>query len=554
MPHTPNFDKAISAILADLGPHSRPCRFCDKPFEIFAADLEFYQKMQVPPPTLCPDCRHLRRSVYRNARNLFERKDASGRNVISVYRAGSPFTVMRLPEYSPEVRRDLVKYGQDYDPARSFFDQFRKLQLATPRPALSGVSEGSVNSEYINNAGMCKNCYMCFLGGYSENVMYATWFMNDKDSLDLLQTHDSELCYECVYCGNCYDLNFGYFCSQCRNSWFLYDCVNCQNCFGCVNLRHKKYCWFNEELPAAEYQKRLAGFNSVDYQTLEAMRKTTERFIQERGVFESVNFGEQSENCTGNLVFMSKNCRDCFDVMKSEQLAYSRDVLMSKDCLDTCYNGLSEKVLESVAGGDAGYNTRYSMFTGGKGRDMEYCDNCRGCSNCFGCVGLSNQKFCVLNKLYGEKEYFELVDKIKCAMLARKEYGEFFPLVYANHSYLDSCALEDFKLTAPDFNKIIKKENQYYGVERKSEMGYGEPKINLEFKIQKPELVFYQKKSLPLPRLHPEVRHQKRSYWRGSRHLRKSNCVFCQKSIDTAYPEGFIGKICCRACYLSHLQ
>jgi len=73
------------------------CSVSGKKFEITDDDLKFYEKMDVPPPTLCPQERQRRRLAWRNPRTLYKRKcDATGENIISIYSPDKPF-----PVYAP---------------------------------------------------------------------------------------------------------------------------------------------------------------------------------------------------------------------------------------------------------------------------------------------------------------------------------------------------------------------------------------------------------------------------------------------------------------------
>ncbi|QQR83282.1 zinc-ribbon domain containing protein [Candidatus Peregrinibacteria bacterium] len=49
------------------------CKNCQSPFQVTDSDRAFYQKMDVPEPTLCPKCRMQRRLAWRNERTLFGR-------------------------------------------------------------------------------------------------------------------------------------------------------------------------------------------------------------------------------------------------------------------------------------------------------------------------------------------------------------------------------------------------------------------------------------------------------------------------------------------------
>ena len=67
---------------------TRVCKNCKKEFVIEPDDFDFYKKIDVPPPTWCPECRMIRRMVWRNGRNLYKHKcDAPGHSkfIISIY-------------------------------------------------------------------------------------------------------------------------------------------------------------------------------------------------------------------------------------------------------------------------------------------------------------------------------------------------------------------------------------------------------------------------------------------------------------------------------------
>ena len=51
----------------------RNCQNCKIEFPIESEDFLFYEKMEVPAPTWCPDCRMARRLLWRNLRSLYKR-------------------------------------------------------------------------------------------------------------------------------------------------------------------------------------------------------------------------------------------------------------------------------------------------------------------------------------------------------------------------------------------------------------------------------------------------------------------------------------------------
>jgi len=50
------------------------CKNCKNNFTITSEDKKFYARIDVPEPTLCPDCRTQRRMVNRNERVLYPRQ------------------------------------------------------------------------------------------------------------------------------------------------------------------------------------------------------------------------------------------------------------------------------------------------------------------------------------------------------------------------------------------------------------------------------------------------------------------------------------------------
>ena len=49
------------------------CTQCKKNFRIIPREFEFYQRLSIPLPRLCPECRHLRRFTARGPNRLWKR-------------------------------------------------------------------------------------------------------------------------------------------------------------------------------------------------------------------------------------------------------------------------------------------------------------------------------------------------------------------------------------------------------------------------------------------------------------------------------------------------
>jgi hypothetical protein len=82
---------------------NRTCRQCQDTFPITDKDMEFYEKVSpvfhgkrymIPPPTLCPECRKIRRYAWRNEHKIFKRKcDATGKEILSLFSPDAPCPV-----------------------------------------------------------------------------------------------------------------------------------------------------------------------------------------------------------------------------------------------------------------------------------------------------------------------------------------------------------------------------------------------------------------------------------------------------------------------------
>ena len=70
----------------------KACQNCKSEFHVEPDDFAFYEKINVPPPTFCPDCRRQRRLAWRNERGFYRRTcDLCAQNIIALYPADAPF-------------------------------------------------------------------------------------------------------------------------------------------------------------------------------------------------------------------------------------------------------------------------------------------------------------------------------------------------------------------------------------------------------------------------------------------------------------------------------
>src|SRR3989338_2607416 len=248
---------------------SATCQNCKSHFTIEPEDFGFYQKIKVPPPTFCPECRLVRRMIATNERTLYKRKcDLTGKEIFSMYPAGIPWPVYETEAWYGDGW-DAYKYGRDYDFSRPFFEQFLELQNEVPRMSL--VKQGTpLNSPFTHRVTAPKNCYMVFRSSHPENSLYIYISSKIKDCCDSIWIDESELCYECINCERGYNLKYCQEVKDCRDSSFLFACRNCSNCTACVNLVNQKYCIFNNQYAKEDYFKKL---KELELGTFSGIRK-----------------------------------------------------------------------------------------------------------------------------------------------------------------------------------------------------------------------------------------------------------------------------------------
>jgi hypothetical protein len=105
--------------------------------------------------------------------------------------------------------------------------------------------------------------------------MYAVGINGMKNSVAVFRAEAAEMAFECYAVFNSYQCYYSSIIVDCRNVWFSYDCHNCSDCFGCVNLRSKRYCIFNEQYTKEEYELKL---KEMDLGSYDSLMKWQEKF------------------------------------------------------------------------------------------------------------------------------------------------------------------------------------------------------------------------------------------------------------------------------------
>ncbi len=517
----------------------KKCQNCRKDFRIEPDDFTFYEKIKVPPPTFCPECRFVRRLAMRNERSLYKRKcDLCGEEKILIFPAGSFFKVYCFncwwsDKWSPE------SYAKDYDFNRPFFEQFKELFLAVPR--LGIIQQGfNVQSDYTNRVSDNKNCYLIFASANNENCAYGASIWNCKECMDGYNLHQCEQCYECINCHSSSGLKYSEESINCLNSAFLQNCRNCSDCFGCVNLRNKSYCIWNEQYSKEDYQAKLKQLDLSNRLVVAEMRRKLDDLARKYILPAMLEY--KTAASTGNWLEECKDVRVSFNSTEVEEGKYLFGVNQAKDVMDYTYWGKgSELMYSSASVGRQCADVKFSNESWDQLIRAEYCTNCHGSSDLFGCIGLRKKQYCVLNKQYSKEEYEALIPKIKAQMQAMPYkdeqgrtygYGEFFPAEITTAPYNESIAQEYFPTTEeraraqgyrwskPEkktHTATLKAEDVPYALKDAGDIlrqtiecqhrGECQEQCTGAFRLTQFELDLYQRLGIALPQLCPNCRH-----------------------------------------------
>jgi len=574
-----------------MNSETRICQNCKKDFVIEQDDFDFYEKIKVPAPTFCPECRLIRRMTWRNERSLFKRVcDYSKESIITMFHPEANVKIYNRDIWWSD-KWDPKDHGIEYDFSRPFFEQYKDLLSRVPLQNLG--NENCDTSKYVNHSQELKNCYLVFASHIAEDTMYSLGASNLKNCLDTYKVQKCENCYEMVLSNSSYNVAFSFGVEQCIDSVFLMECTNCQDCIGCMNLRNKRYCIFNRQCTKEQYFKIKQEFNFKSYQALSEFKKKYKKFILNypykfAGIL-------RSNNCTGDNIINSKNIKCCFDSYGGvEDSKYMVHGLIAKDSYDCYgYGGIASVMYEGVDAGLKAYHQHFSVFAHSC-IDTNYTYMCYDSGNLFGCIGIRKGSYCILNKQYTKEEYEELVPKIIQHMndmpyIDSKgriyKYGEFFPPELSPFCYNETIAQEYFPLTKEQAleqgYKWKDREERNYKIDIKSEdipddikdvdetilgkviecehKGECNEQCTEAFKITESELQFYKRMNLPIPHLCPNCRHYQRLKQRNPLKLWHRQCMCdktnhnhkgrCSTEFETSYSPDRPEIIYCEECY-----
>ncbi|HEY4525774.1 MAG TPA: hypothetical protein VJL32_01590 [Candidatus Paceibacterota bacterium] len=570
---------------------TKTCQNCHVSFTIEPDDFGFYEKIKVPPPTFCADCRQQRRMTWRNDYNFFVRECSlcKGR-ILSVYSSDKP-----VPVYCPKCwwsdGWDAKVFSKEVDINKPFFPQFKELLSAAPTLAiLNDDGIASENCQYTNYFALGKNCYMVINSWKVEECMYSVCLVGAKNAVDCaVILEGGERLYHAINVDSSSRCRYVFSSAGLLDSAYCYDCRNCSDCFMSIGLRGKKYCYKNRQYTKEEYEKILKSYSLQTWTGSERAREEFEEFILQypRKFANIVN----SVNCSGDYLVNSKNAKHCYITVRVENSKYFERGDTIRDSYDCLSGGEQELCYESI-NPDNSYGALFTSYCH-KDNDVLYSDSCQSSEHLFGCVGLKSSKYCILNKQYTKEEYEVLTPKLIEKMKERGEYGEFLPAKLSPFCYNESVAQDEYPLNKEQvLSAGLRWQENFTKTEGKESLFEIPDDINevsdvitqdilacsacgRNYRVIEEELRFYKQNQIPIPRACFFCRFTQLYKERGPVHLwmracqcigeKSSNGIYqntvshrhgkepCPIEFETSYAPDRPEIVYCESCYNSEI-
>lgn len=142
-------------------------------------------------------------------------------------------------------------------PPEAILQKMRELQKTIPQPASKQFT--TQNCPYGDHITNSKNSFWCFnVDGLEDCGYNFLTVINTKNCWDTFYFGErSELCYEMIDAGRCYNCAFVKTTGDSSNCFYSMYLQSCKDCFGCVGLSNKQHCVLNNQLTKEEYEKAV---------------------------------------------------------------------------------------------------------------------------------------------------------------------------------------------------------------------------------------------------------------------------------------------------------
>ena len=576
MSKTPNYDAKVKAILDAMVSGERVCALTGEKWTMTEEEIGWYKKFNVPPSKYAPLTRLQVSLSFYNCYQWWNHRHAeTGAPLLT---AIHPATGLKILPDNEWRQKDFSEMGVSYDANRSFFEQFRELQLRVPQPASMNVVE-PINSISQGSSGD-RNSYFVTLTT-SENSLFSFWAEDVRESA---YVYSSVNVFDSFFISNSLNIHTSNFvnCSKAvLSSDFVFFSEDVEHCFGVANRKHARYFWWDEQLSKGEWEKRREAVDFSRRDEFEKWKARWHTFLAEDIIWPE-NMNVNTTDCFGEYLYSSDGLHFVYDAShNSRHMFWCAHV--AHDASDAAFTGgviRGSDVYESVGA----YESRDVKFSYNiqSCQRIEYSYQLTNCEDCFGCVGLQRKRFHIFNQPYSEEEYRGRVDELKCAMLETGEYGRFFPLAFSSAYFGQSGAVmflgSDPSLwkklgghvfdpeSAGALGKDLAEAKTYMdstdvpaSIDDLGDEWAGRPLFDRaygrRYSLFKPEIAYYRRKRLAPPTQHFIYRMLDLVNESNKGIYSQRSCEQCHKKVTIAcnikYPNR---RIYCKKCYLVYIE
>lgn len=407
--------------------------------------------------------------------------------------------------------------------------------------------------------------------------------------------------------------------------YFSYNVVGSHHVLFSGNVVNKSYVYKNEVLSKEEREEKWhdVALRLKSYVWLLSLQEEYAE-EQKKWIYPAMTV-TNAAGCIGDQIGNAEQVVWGFNVSDAQHVRYAYDdgnVTTSMDIYENYYPwSQGTHVYEGHGCNNSNYGVVFNRSH--ECQQSSYVFDCYACEHIFLSYGARNKKYLICNTQYTPAEREQNVQKIIVDLQKQQQWGEFFPTSLSPHPYNDSVASVYYPIKTvqyPDESKIeINKlwhgtmyvfEPDAFISKAELDLGWWEKILTtwrtkehdvtipsgikivhacdlpdsienvsddiLEkavvcavswrpFRIVWPELSFYRRHWLPLPRCHPDVRHAERIAQRPKRDLFLRKCDKCGKEMVSVYPvatnppprwigtssqsQGGQQKVYCEACY-----
>ena len=289
----------------------------------------------------CVDCEHGYNSTYLiNSSNChdchfgYDLKNCSN-CLLSYGLRGKQYHIHNEP-YSKEEYEKIVKELQmsSYKSLEKLYSEFLGMLTKASRKHLNLKNCHNCIGDYLVN---CKNVFLGYDFHNAEDSKFIYMGDTTKNSYDICNTGNSELCYENITSDDSYQSRFTIFSWKNRFVTYTNDCHSCENVFGCVSLKKGKYCILNKQYSKEVYEQLVAKiiqhmiankewgeFFPIDFSPFAYNETVAQEYyplIQEAVEQQGWNWKKRSVETTqnGNVIF-AESLPDTIDEVTNEIL------------------------------------------------------------------------------------------------------------------------------------------------------------------------------------------------------------------------------------------